>query len=275
MSLANLQRGHVNPGKLSDFRMSDLFDFYDVRTERVRRFELQEYFNRHKLKRNEKEEIYRVLANMKVHSLPVVKSNPYKYLKRQFNEMEMLNNVRDVLLKKAKGFPLSSVAEGTVSKKDDVIKTKWLLARLHSKHLCRQTCKNLFIKYPSFLMVAYSHAVEFMSEYRNKELEKFKKKFPSSDSIERINVNLYEAGKECGVAGHCDMVSYCTVVIALQGDEDEKGCLYLTKNRNERNEEADIRIVLKTGDIVVFGRIFHMVERFSRSKDRLTLQVFF
>jgi len=274
---ANLKKGHVNKGKLTDFVLATLLDLYDFDSKTIRKDDLDKYIKAKHFNQAKQNQIVRVLKNMSNQSFPVVNENPSNFSKRPFDDIKTFDNVCEKLMKKAKDFPLGAVVEEGTKKSmvDNKIRTKWLLAYINKENLCdRKLFDSLFSKEKLFLQVVYDHALEFMSRHREKELQLFQARFPSSNCIERVNVNLYEAGKDCGAAGHTDMVSFCTVIVALQGDVGVDGCFYLTKNRNKRNE-ADIRIELRTRDVLVFGRTFHSVEKFCRLKDRLTLQVFF
>ena len=81
-------------------------------------------------------------------------------------------------------------------------------------------------------------------------------------------LDVYIAGNDIQIGKYRDHVSFCTVVMCLEGDGE--GGLTLTTETNEPHEA-----ILKAKDIIVFARIDHEVFLTSRASNRVTLNAFF
>jgi hypothetical protein len=81
-------------------------------------------------------------------------------------------------------------------------------------------------------------------------------------------VNSYPAGITSGVNKHRDHVSFCTVVLCLEGQCD--GGLVLTTEMGQPHNA-----MLQSNEMIVFGRIDHLVNIALRTQERITLNCFF
>jgi hypothetical protein len=76
-------------------------------------------------------------------------------------------------------------------------------------------------------------------------------------------VILYSANHKSGIIEHRDLVSFCTVVFCLRGNE---GVLTLTLKNNE-----PYNVCLKSNDFIVFGRIDHCVQVVQMTESRIII----
>ena len=81
-------------------------------------------------------------------------------------------------------------------------------------------------------------------------------------------INSYPAGMTSGVHKHRDHVSFCTVVFCLEGQCD--GGLVLTTEMGQPHNS-----MLQSNEMIVFGRIDHLVNITVRAQERITLNCFF
>ena len=113
----------------------------------------------------------------------------------------------------------------------------------------------------------YTVAKSFVETNRPSELELFTEMY-STELPRDCFINLYDVNFESGISPHRDHVSFCTVVVCLEGNEDDS--LVLTQETSE-----PLSVCLSSNDMIVFARITHYVKVVTRFDRRITLNAFF
>lgn len=229
------------------------------------------FFKSKKFRIDKKQQITSLLNNVRLQGFPSVSSNPCGFIKENFycdSDTEFVN-LSKILIEMVGKVKETKVIEAN----SDVLKSLWLINTKSEHQIKTNFWKNRFlISHLDVLKTVYSFAEQFITQIRPGELPLFLSQFPNSESIQRCFISLYEAGKLCGVPGHCDWISFCTVSICLSADVSDDGCLRLSKNK--RPSQTDIKVKLNYGDLVCYGRDYHSVDFFARRKDRCTLNFF-
>ena len=115
--------------------------------------------------------------------------------------------------------------------------------------------------------LVYTKALSFVEDNRNSDVELFKSMY-SSKLPRDCFINLYDADLKSGIAAHRDHVSFCTVVVCLEGNSE--GNLVITQETGEL-----VTVSLFSNEMLVFARIDHYVNVVVRSEKRITLNAFF
>ena len=113
----------------------------------------------------------------------------------------------------------------------------------------------------------YTVAKAFVKTNRPNELELFKEMY-STKLPRDCFINLYDVNSESGINPHRDHVSFCTIVVCLEGNKDDS--LVLTQETSK-----PLSVCLSSNDMIVFARITHYVKLVTRSDRRITLNAFF
>lgn len=113
----------------------------------------------------------------------------------------------------------------------------------------------------------YAAAHSFVKTNRSHELKLFEKMYLSKHPRDCF-INLYDLDLESGIATHRDHVSFCTVVVCLQGNSE--GNLVITQETGEL-----LTVSLSSNEMIVFARVEHSVDIVTRSEKRITLNAFF
>jgi hypothetical protein len=155
---------------------------------------------------------------------------------------------------------------GTVNEADGVtVDVKFLFTTVNHKSLRSKIA--LTIVKEGLLKLMYNAARKFVVDNRPfNEIALFDGMF-HNELPRSCFVNLYPIGITSGLKRHRDQSSFCSVVLCLLESE---GHLILTTETNE-----EIKVHLKSNDMIVFSRISHYVEEVSRTKNRITINVFF
>jgi alkylated DNA repair dioxygenase AlkB len=87
----------------------------------------------------------------------------------------------------------------------------------------------------------------------------------------RSFANLFEQGRKgAGMGWHHDNVFFYTAIVSLTGDADAASSLQV------RNSDGSERAYpLAAGDLLVFPQLLHLVPQTARSRDRITINLFF
>jgi len=89
----------------------------------------------------------------------------------------------------------------------------------------------------------------------------------------------YKANKNQGFPSHIDLVSFCSVILAIKGDFNEKhDSLHITiSNTKEINNSTNCKTIpLKDGEYIIFDRLYHsMYPECDREFQRVTCNIIF
>jgi hypothetical protein len=204
--------------------------------------------------------------------LKLMSSLHYKYpLQRWIGDSYVLFEKSIVEIPKKKTFmtQICKLLHKGKESKEGLLEVKVVTVYLRSHFIAAGLDKPLTnaIEGSGIWPLMYDTAKAFVETNRPNELELFKEMY-STKLPRDCFINLYDVNLESGIDIHCDHVSFCTIVLCLEGNKDDS--LVLIQETNE-----PLSVTLSTNDMIVFARIKHYVKVVTRSDRRITLNAFF